>query len=63
MMRDGRFLLAQHLEVNETIQRHPWDCATLRREMIGARMMVRGAGVYWRLPQAEWRNFADAKAE
>ncbi|HEY0647267.1 metalloregulator ArsR/SmtB family transcription factor [Phenylobacterium sp.] len=49
--------------VNETIQRHHWDSATLRRELIGASMMAREAGVYWRLPEAEWRGFADAKPE
>lgn len=47
--------------VNETIQRHHWDSATLRRELIGAGMMAREAGVYWRLPEAEWRGFGDAK--
>jgi DNA-binding transcriptional ArsR family regulator len=35
-------------EVNETLQRHHWDCATLRRELIGAGLMAREAGVYWR---------------
>ena len=41
-------------EVNAIIQRHHWDSATLRREMIGYRMMARDNNVYWRLPQAEW---------
>ncbi len=41
--------------VNETIQRHHWDSATLRRELIGHRMMAREKGVYWRLPESEWR--------
>lgn len=50
-------------EVNETIQRHHWDSATLRRELIGACMMGRDAGVYWRLPEAEWKSFADARPE
>lgn len=37
-------------EVNEVIGRvHP-DFATLRRELIGARLMQREEGVYWRLP-------------
>jgi hypothetical protein len=49
--------------VNELIQRHHWDSATLRRELIGARMMAREAGVYWRLPEAEWKGFADARPE
>lgn len=41
-------------EVNELIQRHYWDSATLRRELIGYRMLNRAAGVYWRQPEAEW---------
>jgi DNA-binding transcriptional ArsR family regulator len=49
-------------EVNETLQRRHWDCATLRRELIGHRMMAREDGVYWRLPQAEWRAFDDQGA-
>jgi hypothetical protein len=39
-------------EVNETIERHHPDFATLRRELVGARLMHREAGVYWRLPAA-----------
>lgn len=34
---------------------HP-DAATLRRELIGYRMMQRENGVYWRLPESEWRE-------
>jgi DNA-binding transcriptional ArsR family regulator len=41
-------------EINAAIQRYHWDSATLRRELIGHRMMAREAGVYWRLPEAEW---------
>ncbi len=41
-------------EVNTIIQRHYWDSATLRREMIGYRMMARENNVYWRLPESEW---------
>jgi len=41
-------------EVNEVIQRRHWDCATLRRELIGAGMMRREGGVYWRRPEKEW---------
>lgn len=44
--------------VNETIQRHHWDSATLRRELVGHRMLAREAGVYWRLPESEWRGVA-----
>jgi hypothetical protein len=49
-------------EVNEIIQRSHWDNATLRRELIGARMLAREGGVYWRLPEAEWKDFADQGA-
>jgi len=43
-------------EVNALIQaRHP-DSATLRRELIGHAMLAREAGVYWRLPEAGWRE-------
>jgi hypothetical protein len=41
-------------EVNEILQRSHWDSATMRREMIGWRMLTRDKGVYWRLPKAEW---------
>jgi len=37
-------------EVNEIIQRHHPDTATLRRELIGEKLMARENGVYWRLP-------------
>jgi hypothetical protein len=43
-------------EVNVVIQRRHPDSATLRRELIGCRMMAREAGVYWRLPEAEWQT-------
>ena len=42
-------------EVNATIQDRWWDAATLRRELIGAEMMAREDGIYWRLPQAGWK--------
>lgn len=38
-------------ELNDIIKRHHADTATLRRELIGARLMARENGVYWRLPQ------------
>ncbi len=47
-------------EVNDLIQRRHWDCATLRRELIGYRMLAREGGVYWRLPQDEWRETPEA---
>jgi|SRR6185312_16221289 len=43
-------------EVNETLQRHHWDCATLRRELVGYRMMGREDGVYWLNQESEWRG-------
>jgi hypothetical protein len=47
-------------EVNQIIQRRHPDCATLRRELIGYGMMDREAGVYWRRPEAEWRQAPEA---
>ncbi len=35
--------------VNELIRRHHPDTATLRRELVGARLLRRDAGVYWRV--------------
>lgn len=35
-------------EVNEIIGRHHPDFATLRRELVGARLMQRENGIYWR---------------
>jgi hypothetical protein len=49
-------------EVNEILQRRHWDCATLRRELIGYGMMVREGGVYERRPEAEWRREAEGLA-
>ncbi|HTX48392.1 MAG TPA: metalloregulator ArsR/SmtB family transcription factor [Caulobacteraceae bacterium] len=43
-------------EVNEIIGRRHWDYATLRRELVGAGMMARDGGMYWRLPEKEWRQ-------
>ena len=43
-------------EVNAAIQTRWWDAATLRRELIGADMMAREDGVYWRLPEAGWKQ-------
>src|SRR5579862_1075148 len=42
--------------LNEIIKRHHWDAATLRREMIGYRMLARSKGIYRRLPESEWRT-------
>jgi hypothetical protein len=43
-------------EVNEILQTRHWDSATLRRELVGYRMLAREKGIYWRLPKAEWRQ-------
>lgn len=42
-------------EVNALLQEWHWDSATLRRELVGHHMLARKSGVYWRLPEAEWR--------
>ena len=42
--------------VNEIIQRRHWDSATLRRELVGHRMLARDRGIYWRLPETDWRG-------
>jgi hypothetical protein len=47
-------------EVNETIQRHHWDSATLRRELVGHNMLTRKDCVYWRLPESEWKVGGEA---
>ena len=43
-------------EVNEVIQRHHPDYATLRRELIGEKLMAREQGMYWRIPAADERT-------
>jgi DNA-binding MarR family transcriptional regulator len=43
-------------QLNEIIKRHHWDTATLRREMIGYRMLARSKGIYRRQPESEWRT-------
>ncbi len=43
-------------EVNAAIQEHHWDSATLRRELVGHRMLARKDSLYWRLPEAEWKT-------
>lgn len=43
-------------EVNAILQMKHWDSATLRRELIGHRMLARENGVYWRLPEAGWNE-------
>src|SRR5260221_1176591 len=41
-------------EVNQILQTRHWNSATLRRELIGYKMLARDKGVYWRLPEEEW---------
>jgi DNA-binding transcriptional ArsR family regulator len=47
-------------DVNALIQARHWDCATLRRELVGHRMLARKDRVYWRLPETEWRAGGEA---
>lgn len=55
----NQFEFDQHYperSLNDRIKRiHP-DTATLRRELIGYQMMQRENGIYWRLPQSQWRQ-------
>jgi DNA-binding transcriptional ArsR family regulator len=53
---DGRRY--KEAEVNELLQRRHWDSATMRREMVGWRMLARENGVYWRLPKEGWQAAA-----
>ncbi len=53
----------QEAEVNTLIQQHHWDSATLRRELIGYRMLARERGIYWRLDESEWRSEAEGSVE
>lgn len=41
-------------EVNAILQQRHWDSATIRREMVGYRMLAREDNVYWRLPREGW---------
>src|SRR3569832_976512 len=47
-------------EVNDAIQRHHWDSATLRREMVGHNMMARENRMYWRQPREMWKAGGEA---
>lgn len=42
-------------EINALIQKHHWDSATLRRELVGHHMLARKDRVYWRLPETDWK--------
>jgi hypothetical protein len=51
------FKLGEHYteaSVNKILQKHHWDSATLRRELIGYRMLKRQKGMYWRQPESTW---------
>ncbi len=50
-------------EVNQILQGRHWDSATLRRELVGYRMLARAQGVYWRLPEEQWRKVEIEKAK
>jgi hypothetical protein len=50
-------------EVNQILQTRHWDSATLRRELIGYRMLTREKGIYWRLPEAQWLAEGTNKTE
>ncbi len=41
-------------DVNAILKQHHEDCATLRRELIGYRMLARAGGIYRRNPDAQW---------
>ena len=52
-----KFKMGEHYSeasVNRIIQKHHWDSATLRRELIGYRMLKRQKGMYWRQPESAW---------
>ncbi|HEY2486553.1 MAG TPA: metalloregulator ArsR/SmtB family transcription factor [Candidatus Binataceae bacterium] len=44
-------------EVNAVLKRHHPDAATLRRELIGYRMLERNKGIYRRTPESGWKAF------
>jgi hypothetical protein len=45
-------------QVNAILKLHHHDCATLRREMVGYRMLTRDKGIYRRRAESEWRTGA-----
>jgi hypothetical protein len=48
-------------EVNQILQTRHWDSATLRRELVGYRMLTREKGMYWPLPEEQWSAMDGAK--
>ena len=51
---DSRYSEAQ---VNAVLKRHHPDAATLRRELVGYRMLERNRGIYRRTPESDWKSF------
>jgi hypothetical protein len=49
-------------EVNQILQTRHWDSATLRRELVGYRMLARERGIYWRLPEEHWLQVHTSRA-
>lgn len=49
-------------QVNEVIRRHHPDTATLRRELVGARLLRRDRGIYWRVAPGAGSGEAEARA-
>src|SRR6266567_4041129 len=43
-------VLYKESQVNETVKRHHIDAAFWRRELVGANLMQRENGFYWRVP-------------
>src|SRR6266849_5338386 len=50
----ARMALSSEADVNAILKQHHQDCATLRRELIGYRMLSRAGGVYRRNADSEW---------
>jgi hypothetical protein len=44
-------------EVNAVLKRYYSDAATLRRELVGYRMLERSKGIYRRTPESGWKAF------
>ena len=44
-------------EVSAVLKRHHPDVATLRRELVGYRMLERNKGIYRRTPESDWKAF------
>ena len=44
-------------ELSAVLKRHHPDVATLRRELVGYRMLERNKGIYRRTPESDWKAF------